>query len=222
MGYRWTITTLGTGDGSDMKCNFCGAELTGRDKVKYCSLKCMHAERVRVSAARRTRICKQCGKAFIAPHPNGSAMRGEQQFGIFCSKACRGKWRSKTRTKNPACKVYFKSCVVCGNIFTAHNKRSNACPGECLIEWNRRYYGGLRPRLDNCLECGKTIIRDSANQKRFFCGARCRGLFGKGRKSGFDITLIAVDNPEIAEAYRALRNARRAINDKYQGRKTDV
>lgn len=213
-----------------VKCP-CGTEFTYfKNRVRvYCSLKCTHKfqslKRKEATEARRSRTCKQCGKPFIMHHPNGAANRGEQQNGLFCSRKCRwiNRMAGPHKEVRRECKVYFKNCVICGSLFTAKTKRYKSCPGKCRVLYKHRRRVEYAPRLENCLECGKPIERNRHKYPRYFCCAKCGRLYAKcGREKGFDLTAVALEHPEIIEAYRSLRNARKAIYNTYQRRITNV
>lgn len=208
-------------------CVICGSEMEV-DKFhtwrKFCSI-CSHKREKQADADR----CKRLTDSWVKKHiwiKSKGRIRFEHITVEMINETRKSiteyRYRKIKRTGRH-CKVYFPTCVICGSVFTANNKRSKACPGGCARAYDGRRRAEYAPRLDKCLECGEPIERNSHKYPRFFCGARCcRRFQSQGKAKGFDITKIAVDHPEIAEEYRALRQTRRVINNIYQGRRTDV
>jgi len=82
---------------------------------------------------RYERVCKQCGKEFIAHHIDK----------IYCSSHCRNtayhiKQGHITNT-NPD--PYYRKCVVCGKEFETYIERKKCCSKECS-----RKYHNTKPR----------------------------------------------------------------------------
>lgn len=187
-------------------CKQCGKGLTSRHQTKYCSRACMHEylgrKRKEASEAKRRRVCRVCGKEFIMHHPSGKANRGEVKEGQFCSRACRGKWRSGlSMPKVGGYKVgeirqiFIKTCSVCGSLFVARwANRLPLCSSECRnIDSKNKYYenrGAIlkqirdayepKVRKQTCSQCGDSFI---GHDRNVYCSDICRQKAKQGRKA---------------------------------------
>lgn len=182
-----------------MNCLQCGKELTGKWQSKYCSRDCMweyqRKERAEASEAKRRRVCETCGKEFIMHWQSAKANKGEVKEGRFCSRKCRGASIKASRKTFDLCKVYFPICEICGEVFTARNRRTRACSRECLLEYGRREYHrnadvicmkkreAYEPKQKEeriCGMCGGIFA--SAHRTESYCSDECRKQAKAGRK----------------------------------------
>ena len=115
------------------KCQRCGESFQYKPsrKGRYCSQECAIADQ----STKTPRECKCCGAEFAA---KASAK------GLFCSKGCYVTWqRAQPRkprkkrpkpVKYPSSRVYFRTCDVCGRLFTARAAQTKRCSQQCKID----------------------------------------------------------------------------------------
>ena len=111
-------------------------------------------------------ICKQCGKEF-----NG---RKERKF---CSRKCRGEYRTKTKT-------FIQKCKWCGKEFrTSKLRPQKFCSKSCYAEWekgkpaipNLRGKRGKKPRnrkISTCVVCGRKFEHWVGRNAKY-CSREC-------------------------------------------------
>lgn len=126
-----------------------------------------NAKRAAEARRRRTHVCRQCGKVFVAR---------QAPFKTFCTRECSFAFKhehAQGRAIRPKVKVYRK-CVRCGAEMLAVRGRTT-CGAEC------RRLAALEPQLvhpkeQGCVVCG-TAFRTMAGQHgaQVFCSERCRG-----------------------------------------------
>jgi len=181
-----------------MKCRQCENELLPGQK-KYCSGACRsmayyirkHPNRMpqverwkaehEQAINKNQRTCKHCGKGFVMVR---------HSKGIFCSKKCRGRFRSQ-QPKKPKAMKPPKHCKICGKEIPPG--RSVYCGIECVNQKERaRYYSnreGILSRMRDkwwqgreqrepfeCRECGKIVIpkyETGDSRRTKFCSVKC-------------------------------------------------
>lgn len=166
-------------------CMQCGASpIQG---YKFCSHACRDkARRIKLgiptweeryanAPGRQDRTCEHCGGTFQRRGRGKDALR-------FCSRDC-GFAHQKANATGPkpqgACKVFFKGCAQCEQLFTARAFNARYCSNACSTkEYETR---SLRQRIEahpgriecTCRECGKGFVAEYGNTRRIFCSAEC-------------------------------------------------
>ena len=141
------------------------------------------------NAARRlaiTRVCAHCGSAFARKSKGRDALR-------FCSKACAG--AERTKSKKPRARVVpsQRQCVACGVTFTTHQK-ARVCSSEC-----RKAYRLAKYKADcACRVCGVALVYRVGHTRSKFCSATCRRKSMRARET----------HKEAKRASKAMRRAR--------------
>lgn len=136
-------------------------------------------------------ICKQCGKHFEVKPSYKKNGRG-----IFCSRECADKWRSKNvRGENhpnwQGGKIK-KICEFCGKVFFVKSSRKDIarfCSLQCHGKYLRGVYNpnwrGGRIKT-TCRQCGKEIKvpRYAVKEDGNFCSYECMGRWYSENRSG--------------------------------------
>ena len=129
-------------------CQQCGIRVERRkngshDRGKFCSLKCANAftadrQRKQVSVP-----CDVCGTEVMRKPSDAARARSKsgERGGSFCSKKCYGLWRTARAAakppkppRAPRSRIFIKTCVVCGSLFTARGSRAKLCSAQCKID----------------------------------------------------------------------------------------
>ena len=119
-----------------------------------------------------------CGIEFI------ERTRITHDANLFCSRKCSKKYIELNASyKHKTCKVHFKSCMICGKIFTAKSSDIKLCSDKCKKEHNNNLayeYSKSKKVLKecSCKECGKLFVPEYGDKNRIFCSKICRFKFG--------------------------------------------
>lgn len=133
-----------------------------------------HAEsRVRRAnnIARSLRCCEACGGFFQPPVPSQRQLKGENNWGRFCSiQCCYEPSRQRTKLRDARARIVRllslrRTCPKCEKAFTAKTVRQKHCSHECR---DRR---DTETRL--CKECGTAFEVFAGNNKKVFCCKKC-------------------------------------------------
>lgn len=133
----------------------------------------------------RERICKHCGKTFLARWPNEKR--------LVCSRECR--WASNRRTIS-------KPCAYCGKLITGRASDVNRVQ-HCSIKCAKRHAAETvvgenhplwKPKIImHCEVCGKACeVKPSLVSRFRACSRKCRYILSRRalRKSGSRIEII--------------------------------
>lgn len=131
-------------------------------------------------ATLREKVCLSCGKTFYCPY--GFSL-GRWNRATFCSRKCRGEFRTKES-------VHTKECPICGDAFKVHACHLServCCSMKCSAEYKHRTYkrgehshswrGGKTPQLDTLRNSFEyKVWRNSVFERDDYtcvlCGAR--------------------------------------------------
>lgn len=161
--------------------------------------------------ARNTRVCPQCGEAFLpAKRSSKQVAAGYQQ--THCSREClssslRGQAVSLSKARFELLRVLVsrKECRCCGSVFVARSDSHVMCSDQCRAEDARlvarrrneeRNQRDRTPRL--CRECGLSFSPEYGNKRRDFCSQDCGDAFRarvdrakrRPRKAGVLVTSV--------------------------------
>lgn len=154
----------------EVRCHCCGnIFLADRKTREYCSRSCASKKKMG-----SVKICKMCGIEFI------ERTRGTHDANIFCSRKCSYEYiKVNANPKPKTCPVYFRYCMICGNIFTSKRPHRNICSlDKCNKKntSNRSYENSKSKKIEverTCKECGKVFIPEYGNKRRLFCSQTC-------------------------------------------------
>ena len=149
-------------------CAVCGKPLTGRQEF-YCGMACaMRAQRKKVRGEQldveRTRICQNCGKAFLL---DGGRRK-------YCSDECEKEGNRKRHAKNKRAKKKNPViiCAWCGKEFVASHANTKYCSDECRLAARRGKYARKAGTITKiCQNCGEEFVTDRKNRK--YCSEEC-------------------------------------------------
>lgn len=122
--------------------------------------------------------CEHCQQPFVRKKKKRDSVR-------FCSRACAfsakavGGWNRGLSKPKPV-KVrttYDRTCVQCGEAFTAKVLKAKLCSLQCSI-----VYFGTRKRDRSprqCVTCGVVFIPTYGDKRRRFCSQKCSTRYGK-------------------------------------------
>lgn len=152
-------------------CEVCGKKFYSaniRERARFCSNKCMHANYAPSKESFELRQCKFCGKKF-------RALKSQSQK--FCSRSCSAKNSAQAVKKYPL----EKTCPICGKKFlvTAENSLKVYCSRECGHKSS-----GLKatkyPREKTCPVCSK--IFSPVNHRSVCCSISCAAKLREQKK----------------------------------------
>ena len=181
--------------GKKIECPYCGDEFIKSNKRrKYCSIDCQEkfyrkTDKVKAQARdsekkRRDALPDSMVKKVIYIGSKG-AIKYNQMTPEMIIKKRVSILAFRKRQKEPSkegssCKVWFKECDVCGEMFTARRPDAKYCSDECRYRKSRRYKKErykktwIPPEPFKCKECGKLHQpRFKDSKRRVFCSERC-------------------------------------------------
>ena len=101
-------------------------------------------------------------------------------------------YRSRPEKDPPSCKVWFKECEICGDLFTVRMPSAKYCSDECKYEGFKAYQreryeqNWIPPESFKCKECGELYQPEFGDKKTVFCSDRCQKRY-RGKAYGKDI-----------------------------------
>lgn len=184
-------------------CKHCGKDISEKQKKQvFCSKQCANEYNVKSpnhAANNRKNIwtCKRCGKEFYAPKDRST----------YCSRECAFAYRKEHKAPE-FCRVYFKTCDICGRLFTDKRKptKHSLCSKECRGEHHRRYtracYRRICAKEYVCVVCGVTFTPEYGDKRRSFCSDVCRV-----KKEARDRSEHRKKNPDLRRRWNHKRRA---------------
>ena len=146
------------------QCDYCGKEhvisrkayeklLDGTKKHAYCSKDCANKDQI----TSVTKICKCCGKEFLAEY----SVRDTQ---IYCSSECYYNYK-RINTK-----LESKICPCCKKEYHTYHHNQVCCSDKCrsILSRNRRIC-----ICDNCGETFERIVSEVNKNAKHFCSKKC-------------------------------------------------
>lgn len=126
--------------------------------------------------ARHIRCCEACRTFFEPAVPSQRQLKGESDWGRFCSVACRDEpKRHATQLRTARARIVrllssWRTCEICDSRFVARQPSQRFCSDNCRrLEIQRPE--AYEPR--RCRECGEVFTPHRRGRQRIFCSKKC-------------------------------------------------